>query len=47
MRKIGYTKAKIFHCEKSVYATFEDIVDFVRQKYSLGEINNFTMKTDH
>ena len=33
--------------EKSVYASFDDIVDFACQKYSLGEIHNFSMHTDY
>ena len=33
--------------EKSVYASFDDIVKFVCQKYSLGEIHNFSMHTDY
>ena len=33
--------------EKSVYASFGDIVEFACQKYSLGEIHNFSMHTDH
>lgn len=33
--------------EKSVYASFDDIVKFACQKYSLGEINNFSMHTDY
>ena len=32
--------------EKSVYASFDDIVKFACQKYSLGEIHNFSMHTD-
>lgn len=33
--------------EKSVYASFDDIVAFACQKYSLGEIHNFSMHTDY
>ena len=33
--------------EKSVYASFDDIVRFACEKYSLGEIHNFSMYTDH
>lgn len=33
--------------EKSVYASFDDIVKFACQKYSLGEIHNFSMHTDY
>lgn len=33
--------------DKSVYASFDDVVKFVCQKYSLGEIHNFSMKTDY
>lgn len=33
--------------EKSVYASFDDIVKFACQKYSLGEIHNFSMYTDY
>lgn len=33
--------------EKSVYASFDDIVKFACQKYSLGEIHNFFMHTDY
>ena len=33
--------------EKSVYASFDDIVRFACQKYSLGEIHNFSMYTDY
>ena len=33
--------------EKSVYASFDDIVRFACQKYSLGEIHNFSMHTDY
>ena len=33
--------------EKSVYASFDDIVKFACQKYSLGEIDNFSMHTDY
>ena len=33
--------------EKSVYASFDDIVKFACKKYSLGEIHNFSMHTDY
>ena len=33
--------------EKSVYASFYDVVKFACEKYSLGEIDNFSMQTDH
>lgn len=33
--------------EKSVYASFDDVVKFACQKYSLGEIHNFSMHTDY
>ena len=33
--------------EKSVYASFDDIVKFACQKYSLVEIHNFSMHTDY
>lgn len=33
--------------EKSVYASFDDIVKFACQKYLLGEIHNFSMYTDY
>ncbi len=33
--------------EKSVYASFDDIVRFACQKYSLGEIHNFSMHMDY
>ena len=33
--------------EKSVYASFGDIVKFACQKYSLGEIHDFSMHTDY
>lgn len=33
--------------EKSVYASFDDIVRFACQKYSLGEIHNVSMHTDY
>lgn len=33
--------------EKSVYASFDDIVKFACQKYLLGEIHNFSMHTDY
>ena len=33
--------------EKSVYASFDDIVRFACQKYSLGEIHNYSMHTDY
>ena len=33
--------------EKSVYASFDDIVKFACQKYSLGEIHNFSVHTDY
>ena len=33
--------------EKSVYASFDDIVRFACQKYSLGEIHNFSMHTEY
>jgi len=33
--------------DKSVYASFDDVVKFACQKYSLGEIHNFSMKTDY
>lgn len=33
--------------EKSVYASFDDIVKFACQKYSLGKIHNFSMHTDY
>lgn len=33
--------------EKSVYASFDDIVKFACEKYSLGEIHNFSMQTDY
>lgn len=33
--------------EKSVYASFHDVVKFACEKYSLGEIHNFSMYTDH
>ena len=32
--------------EKSVYASFGDIVKFACEKYSLGEIHNYSMQTD-
>lgn len=32
---------------KSVYASFDDIVRLVSEKYSLGEIHNFSMHTDY
>ena len=32
---------------KSVYASFDDIVGFASEKYSLGEIHNFSMRTDY
>ena len=32
--------------EASVYASFEDVVEFACQKYSLGEMHNFSMQTD-
>lgn len=32
---------------KSVYASFDDIVRFASEKYSLGEIHNFSMHTDY
>ena len=32
---------------KSVYASLEDIVRFASEKYSLGEIHNFSMHTDY
>ena len=32
--------------EASVYASFDDVVKFACQKYSLGEIHNFSMQTD-
>ena len=40
---VYYRKLK----EKSVYASFDDIVRFACEKYSLGEIHNFSMYTDH
>lgn len=40
---IYYMKLK----EKSVYASFDDIVRFVCKKYSLGEIHNFSMHTNY
>lgn len=40
---VYYRKLK----EKSVYASFDDIVRFTCEKYSLGEIHNFSMYTDH
>lgn len=33
--------------ERSVYASFDDIVGFACQKYSLGEIHNFSTHTDY
>ena len=33
--------------EKSVYASFHDVVKFACEKYSLGKIENFSMQTDH
>ncbi len=33
--------------EKSIYASFDDIVKFACQKYSLGEIHNYSMHTDY
>lgn len=33
--------------DKSVYASFDDVVKFACQKYLLGEIHNFSMKTDY
>ena len=33
--------------EKSIDASFDDIVRFACQKYSLGEIHNFSMHTDY
>ena len=33
--------------EKSVYASFHDVVKFACEKYSLGKIDNFFMQTDH
>ena len=33
--------------EKSVYASFHDVVKFACEKYSLEEIDNFSMQTDH
>lgn len=33
--------------DRAVYASFSDIVEFACQKYSLGEIHNFSMRTDH
>lgn len=32
---------------KSVYALFDDIIRFASEKYSLGEIHNFSMHTDY
>lgn len=32
--------------EKSVYASFHDVVKFACEKYSLGEIDDFSMQTD-
>lgn len=40
---VYYRKLK----EKSVYASFDDIVRFACEKYSLGEIHNFSMYTDY
>lgn len=38
-----------YRCLKhaSVYASFDDVVKFACQKYSLGEIHSFSMQTDH
>lgn len=33
--------------EASVYASFDDVVEFACKKYSLGEIHNFSMQTDY
>lgn len=33
--------------EKSVYASFDDIAKFACEKYSLGEIHNFSIQTDY
>ncbi|MBP3504972.1 MAG: hypothetical protein J6K43_01020 [Lachnospiraceae bacterium] len=33
--------------DKSVYASFDDVVKFAREKYSLGEIHNFSTYTDY
>ncbi|MBE5937211.1 MAG: hypothetical protein E7265_04180 [Lachnospiraceae bacterium] len=33
--------------EKSVYASFHDVVKFACEKYSLGKIDNFSVQTDH
>jgi len=33
--------------DKSVYTSFDDVVKFACEKYSLGEIHNFSMSTDY
>ena len=33
--------------DKSVYASLDDVVKFACEKYSLGEIHNFSMHTDY
>ncbi len=33
--------------EKSIYASYDDIVKFACQKYSLGEIHNYSVHTDY
>lgn len=33
--------------DKSVYASFDDVVKFACQKYSLGEMHNFSIHTDY
>ena len=46
----GYEEDNVYYRklkEKSVYASFDDIGRFACEKYSLGEIHNFSMYTDH
>ena len=33
--------------ESSVYASFDDVVEFACKKYSIGEIHNFSVQTDY
>ena len=33
--------------EKSVYASYTDVVEFACEKYSLGKIDKFSVQTDH
>ena len=33
--------------EKSIYASMEDVIEFVKYKYSLEKINGYSIRTNH